>query len=117
MFIVTLIITIYILFFSPINKYLGVYNDKMIIYYDFDNVDGYEWSYTLNNDNIILSDFQNSKWVFKPNKNGSVKLIFKYINNDNDTLYVITYDLKVRGNKIIWLNGEGVGLVNFPNPM
>lgn len=115
MFGLTAIICIYILFFSPLTKYLSIYKDSMTIEYDMETKEGYSWIYELENENIKLKEFDNNKWVFVPNKNGKTVLTF-YYKKDNDILYKITYGLKVKGNKIIWTSGEGTGLMSYPNP-
>lgn len=115
MFGVTVLISIYLIFWGPTSKYLAVYKDKMTIEYDMDTKDGYSWSYESDNDNVKLSSSDDDKWVFEPNKNGNTTLTFYYKSNDN-TLYKIIYGLKVLGNKIIWTKGEGTGLTSYPNP-
>lgn len=115
MFGLTAILTIYILFFSPLTKYLAIYENSMTIEYDIEQKEGYNWTYELDNENIILESSDKNKWKFVPNKNGETNLVF-YYKNDEDTLYTITYGLKIRGKKIIWTKGEGLGLTSYPNP-
>lgn len=115
MFGLTAILTIYILFFSPLTKYLAIYENSMTIEYDIEQKDGYNWIYELDNENIRLESSDKNKWKFVPNKNGETNLVF-YYKNDDDTLYTITYGLKIRGKKIIWTKGEGLGLTSYPNP-
>ena len=103
MFGLTAIICLYILFFSPLTKYLSIFNDSMTIEYDMEN------------ENIKLKEYDDNKQIFVPNKNGKTVLTF-YYKNEDDVLYEITYGLKIRGNKIIWINGEGKGLTSYPNP-
>ena len=43
-----------------------------------------------------------------------VKMYYSF--QDEDYLYKIVYDLKVKGNKIYWVYGEGFGLLSYPNP-
>ncbi len=111
LFFITIVLTLFIMFYNP---YLGVYKDKLTIEYDF-NEEGYSWNYTVDNDNIELIESSDSKWVFVPKKNGKTKLVFNYSNNDINK-YSIYYIFKVRGNKIFWLEGEGTGLMDYPNP-
>ena len=115
MFGLTAIICLYILFFSPLTKYLSIYNDSMTIEYDMETKEGYSWIYELENENIKLKEYDDNKWIFVPNKNGKTVLTF-YYKNEDDVLYEITYGLKIRVNKIIWINGEGKGLTSYPNP-
>ena len=114
MFGLTAIICLYILFFSPLTKYLSIYNDSMTIEYDMETKEGYSWIFELENENIKLKEYDDNKWIFVPNKNGKTVLTF-YYKNEDDVLYEITYGLKIRGNKIIWINGEGKGLTSYPN--
>ena len=108
---ITLILLLIILFYNP---YLGVYKDKVTIEYDFDQ-EGYYWKYEIDNNNLILKEESENTWVFIPNKNGKTELKFYYTNGE-DNKYTIFYTFKVRKNKIFWLNGEGYGLLSYPNP-
>ena len=111
-FATTIIIALLILFYPQ--KYLSKYEDEINIEYDYKD-EGYKWNYEINNDNIILKENNNDKWTFIPNKNGKTTITFSY-SKDDDVKYKIIYDLKIKGNKIYWLNGEGYGLLSYPNP-
>ena len=108
---ITFVLLLFILFYNP---YLGVYNGSVTIEYSFDDED-YIWSYEINNDSLVLADSTDNKWKFKPNKDGNVKLIYKYSNEDI-TKYTIEYEFKVKDNKIYWVDGVGYGLTDYPNP-
>ncbi len=109
---VTIILTLLILFYPQ--KYLAKYENEINIEYDFKD-EGYNWNYDINNDNIVLKENNGDKWTFIPNKNGTSTITFTYSKDDN-IKYKITYDLKIKGKKIYWLNGEGSGLFSYPNP-
>ncbi len=73
------------------------------------------WTYEIDNDNLLLKENLNNKWVFIPNKNGKTILTFYYNRDDDKYTYKITYELVVKNNKIIWKNGEALGLLDYPN--
>ena len=110
-FSITLILLLLILFYNP---YLGVYKDYINISLD-DNIENYDWKYEIDNDNIELVESNDQLWKFKTNKNGITNLYFIYSNND-DVKYKIYYKLKIKNNKIYWLEGYGEGLLSYPNP-
>ena len=111
-FSITLILCLIIIFYNP---YLGVYKDSITIVLD-DEVENYDWSYSIDNDNLILdsSEFNSCKFVI--NSNGISNLYFTYSDQSN-VKYKIYYKLKVKGNKIFWLEGYGEGLLSYPNPI
>ena len=109
---ITFILALIIIFYNP---YLAVYKDSITIYYD-NYEEGYLWNYSIDNDNLKLIESSNNKWVFKPNKNGKVKLTY-YYKSDNENKYTIYYEFKVKGNKIFWTKGEAKGLLSYPNPI
>lgn len=119
----TFILLLFILFYK--SDYLGVYKDQMTVFYDTLVSEGYEWNYILS-DNILevsnvnesfKDDVVRNEWTFVPVSDGDVQLVFEYNNDkDEDYLYKIVYDLKVKGNKIYWVYGEGFGLLSYPNP-
>ena len=110
-FTVTFILALFIIFYNP---YLGVYNDTITIELD-DQIEGYEWNYESDSDSLVLVESSNSSWKYIINKDGITNLVFKYSNQD-DTKYEIYYKLKVKKNKIYWLEGYGKGLLSYPNP-
>lgn len=119
----TFILLLFILFYK--SDYLGIYKDQMTVFYDTLVSEGYEWNYILS-DNILevsnvnesfKDDVVRNEWTFVPVSDGDVQLVFEYKNDkDEDYLYKIVYDLKVKGNKIYWVYGEGLGLLSYPNP-
>ena len=110
-FAITFILCLFILFYNP---YLGVYKDTITISLD-DELESYSWNYRNDNDCIILSSSSENEWIFKPNKDGISNLYFTYTDQDN-VKYEIYYKLKVKNNKIDWLEGYGKGLLSYPNP-
>ena len=124
-FSITFVLLLFILFYDN-DKYLGVYEKSMTIYYDTVITEGYEWVYSVDVDGIIeLSninikdnddDTLRNEWVFLPLSNGNVRLVFEYKNDSEDVLYKIFYDLQVKDDKIYWIYGEGIGMMYYPNP-
>ena len=110
-FFTTLILLFVILFYNP---YLGKYDNYVNIKYDTSE-EGYIWNYSLDNDSLSIVEENDNHWKFKANKNGKVKLVFKYT-NDQDEKYRIEYTFKVKNNKIYWIDGIGYGLLDYPNP-
>ena len=108
---VTAVLLLIILFYNP---YLGVYENSITIDYNF-NDENYVWEYKASNNNLVLSEQSENHWRFIPNKNGSIDLEFIY-KNDQDVKYRIVYNFKIKNKKIYWINGEGYGLLDFPNP-
>ena len=110
-FSITAILALFIMFYNP---YLGVYNDSITISFD-DLLDDYSWNYDIDNDSLELLSNSNNEWIFKASKNGTSNLFFRYM-NDEDIKYEIYYKLKIKDNKIYWLEGYGKGLLDYPNP-
>lgn len=110
-FFVTIILSLFIMFYNP---YLGVYKDNITISLD-DSIEGYEWKYEMDNDNLTLLKKDNKTWKFNINKNGISNLYFTYSNNEG-IKYKIYYKFKIKNNKIYWLEGYGEGLLSYPNP-
>ncbi len=108
---ITLILCLVILFYNP---YLGVYKDHITITLD-DEIENYDWDYTLDNDCLILEKESEIEWQFKTNKDCVCNLTFTYSDHEN-IKYEIYYKLKVSKNKIYWLEGYGNGLLSYPNP-
>ena len=112
---VTLIISILIIVYP--RNYLKIYKDSVTIdYTTIKNADEGSWEYELSNDNLQLDKESNKVWKFTPNKNGEVKLIYKYLIGE-ESKYKIEYKFKVKNNKIYWLDGKGTGMFDFPNPI
>lgn len=109
----TLIIIILIFYFNP--KCLGKYENEAFI--DLESIDeNYKWKYELDNNNISIIPYEKNKWKIIPKKNGNVQIIFYYTDsNINNYKYKIRYNLKIRNKKIYWIDGQGYGLLDFPN--
>lgn len=116
MFTLTAIISLLLIFYNPDKKMLGVYKDKITIEYDITNC---TWDYILKNDTIKLDshlqDDTKEKWIFNYVKDGDEFLEFE-CKKDEDIIYTIKYTFKVTNNKIKWIEGEGIGMYDFPNP-
>ena len=111
---ITFILLLIILFYNPNSKYLGVYKDKITIEYNYDD-EGYSWSYENDNDNVEVETINNNKYILYPKKDGKYNITFKYSNEENNK-YEIKYEFEIKDNKIYWLSGEGIGLLDYPNP-
>ncbi len=105
-----------LLFFYP-KKYLHIYDKQLRIDYEsFDKTDKELWSYEIDNDNLVLDNQKDKTWTFKANKDGDVKINFYYDRKEEIEKYKIEYIFRVKGNKIYWMYGNGIGLFDFPNP-
>lgn len=115
MFIITLIISSVIIFYNPNKKYLGVYKDNITIEYKINEC---SWLFELKNNNLKLTENKKENvelWKFEINNEGNEELTFKCI-KDEETIYIIYYEFEIKKNKIIWKQGEGKGLFDYPNP-
>ena len=112
----TFLICMYLIVFDPFAKYLGIYQNDMIIEYD-KLEEGYHWE-CESNDVLSVSEVNNNKWKLSKNKMGDAKLLFYYVNDNDssDIKYTINYEFDVKLKNIFWTVGEAVGLENFPNP-
>ena len=108
---ITIVLVLIILFFNP---FLGVYNKKVTIEYSF-NEEGYSWNYEIDGESLVLDQMDNDKWTFKTNKNGVSNIKFIYSDGENNK-YEIYYKFRVFGKKILWIDGYGKGLLDYPNP-
>ena len=108
---ITIVLVLIILFYNP---FLGVYKNTITIEYNY-NDEGYTWNYDLEGDSLVLKEENDNKWVFKVNKNGITNITFVY-SNEGDIKYEINYKLRVVGKHILWLDGLGKGLLEYPNP-
>ena len=109
---ITFILVLIILFYNP---FLGIYKDNITIEYNY-NEDGYVWNYNISNKKLVLDSSSDNKWVFKANKTGFCELDFNYTKEDK-TMYHIYYKFFILGNKIFWIEGNGDGLLDYPNPV
>ena len=110
-FFTTFLIVLVILFYNP---FLGVYKNNVTIEYNA-NDEGYKWKYEIDGKSLLLDNEDDNKWTFKINKNGITNIKFIY-SNDEDAKYEIFYKFRVFGKHIIWLDGYGKGLLEYPNP-
>jgi len=106
-FSITLVISLLLIFYPQ--KYLMKFEDSITVDYTSITKDNL-WKYEISNNNIKLKENVDNLWIFVPNKNGKVKLTFFYENK-----YKIIYELKVNKNKITWISGEAIGLLDYPN--
>ncbi len=113
LFFITLVISLFIMFYDPYKDSLKVYKDTMTIEL-FIEEDGYNWEYEMDN-NILNVNEKGDSWIFSPLKDGTTTLTF-YFKNSEDVKYTIEYVLNVKGNKIIWTSGKAKGLLDYPNP-
>lgn len=111
---VTFILLLFILFYNPNSKYLGIYENQLTIEYDYDD-EGYYWSFVGDNDNIYVETINNSKYILYPRQDGKFNIVFKY-SNDLNKKYEIKYEFEIKDNRMYWLSGEGAGLLDYPNP-
>ena len=115
-FIIIIITLILLLFVFVYNPYLGVYKNKVTIEYSF-NEDNYSWQYECDCDSFKIEQINDEKWELSIKKNGTCNLIFNYVNyTDKSIKYSIKYLFKIKKNKIYWIEGEGDGLLYYPNP-
>ena len=116
MFGITFLLCGYLLLFDPFAKYLGVYQNDMVIEQEIYE-DGYHWEIE---DNALLSvkKLSDNKWHFDSKKSGNASVIFKFVSNENpdDIKYTVNYEFKIFLNQIFWTVGEAFGLLDFPNP-
>ncbi len=112
LFLVTLLLSLIIIFYPQ--KYLMKFENQITVNYS-EISDEALWTYELSNNNLKLKEEGNNIWTFIPNNNGKTVLTFYYDKKDNDYRYKIIYNLEVNKNKIIWLSGEAIGLMDYPN--
>ena len=113
---VTILICLYMILFDPFSKYLGIYQNDMIIEYE-QLEEGYHWECESNNI-LNVEEINNNKWKLIKSKMGDAKLVFYYVNDldSSDIKYTINYEFDVKIKNIFWTVGEAIGLENFPNP-
>lgn len=109
-------IIIMLLIFYPQNSYLNKYENNITVNYsNLELAIDCEWNYKLSNDNIELVNKNDNTWKYKYNKDGKTTLIYYCKDDNNNDIYTVTYDLKMKDNYIYWLSGDGTGLLDFPN--
>lgn len=117
--IITLIMLVIIFTYNPNGRYLAIYEDKVTIDYNVDK--GYNLSMDLSGKSLFLEkkeiDNNNISWTFLPNADGTTVIEFVYKKDgEENSIYTVTYELKVIDNKIYWIKGDAKGLLDFPNP-
>ena len=108
---ITFILLLIILFYNP---FLGVYKNNVTIEYNFKD-EGYSWNYKVDGDSLVIDQEEDNKWTFNIKKNGVTKITFNYSNGEKNK-YEIYYKFRVIGKHILWTDGYGNGLLNYPNP-
>lgn len=112
---VTIAIALLILFYPQ--KYLYKYENEITIdYNNLKDTTAELWTYEINNENLKLMNQVDKKWTFKINKEGITDLIFYYDKNGESQKYKIYYKLEIKNDKIYWLEGNALGLLDYPNP-
>ncbi len=112
---ITLVIALIILLYPQ--KYLNRFNNKVTIDYStIVDTNNELWVYEIDNDNLKLDNQNDKKWTFKINKEGITKLTFYYDKNDESQKYKIYYKFEIKKNKIYWIEGNAIGLLDYPNP-
>ncbi len=109
----TIILALLILFYP--RNYLLKFKDSVTIDYESMNTDNL-WTYEIDNDNLMLENNVNNLWKFIPKKDGETILTYYYNKVGEKYKYKIIYKFIIKGNKIIWKEGEGQGLLDYPNP-
>lgn len=116
---ITFILLLIILFYTPNDKYLGVYENIVNINLEDLKVsdEGYKWLYQKD-DSINVNIINNSSWKLSFSKDGKFKITYYYTQNENieDAKYIIYYEFERNKNKIYWISGKAKGLLDFPNP-
>lgn len=97
-------------------KYLATYKDVVTIKYDYDD-EGYFYKMENDNENLKLVS-EVGGFTFKANHDGETNIVIYYLNSDDtsDYKYKFVYKFRVEEDKIYWLEGEGYGVVGYPNP-
>ena len=115
-FILTIVGLIGIHFYEPKvdEKLLSVFEDNVTI--DYSKLDtSKEWTYEINNDNLIEVENNKSLFKFKSNKDGISNIVFYYQKNEDDYKYKVIYSFEVIDDKIYWREGKTEGLMEFPD--
>ena len=113
---ITFIMCLLILLWDPSKKYLGIYDDDIIIE-NLEVVDGYHWEYVAD-DSLNVKILGNNKWKITSNKSGNSKIVFNLVSdeNSNDINYSIDYGFKFKFNRFYWISGICSDYKFFPNP-
>lgn len=115
-FILTIVGLIGIYFYEPKvdEKLLSVFEDNVTI--DYSKLDtSKEWTYEIDNDNLIEVENNKSLFKFKSNKDGVSNIVFYYQKNEEDYKYKVIYNFEVIDDMIYWREGKTEGLMEFPD--
>ena len=108
---ITAILVLIILFYNP---FLGTYNNDLT--FDFSkNKDECKWNYIVDGDSFKIDKDTKNIFKFKANKNGKSSIIFT-CGDAEEVIHEVKYDFKVFAKQIFWLESNGTGLYNYPNP-
>ena len=88
---ITAIICVLIFMWDPSKKYLGIYDDDIMIS-GLELKEGYHWEFE-SDDNLNVLKINDNKWKVTSKKNGKSTLVFKLVNDndENDVDYYIDY--------------------------
>ncbi len=115
-FILTIVGLIGIYFYEPKvdEKLLSVFEDNVTI--DYSKLDtSKDWTYEIDNDNLIEVENNKSLFKFKSNKDGVSNIVFYYQKNEEDYKYKVIYNFEVIDDMIYWREGKTEGLMEFPD--
>ncbi len=115
-FILTIVGLIGIYFYEPKvdEKLLNVFEDNVTI--DYSKLDtSKDWTYEIDNDNLIEVENNKSLFKFKSNKDGVSNIVFYYQKNEEDYKYKVIYNFEVIDDMIYWREGKTEGLMEFPD--
>jgi len=115
-FILTIVGLIGIYFYEPKvdEKLLSVFEDNVTI--DYSKLDtSKDWTYEIDNDNLIEVENNKSLFKFKSNKDGISNIVFYYQKNEEDYKYKVIYNFEVIDGMIYWREGKTEGLMEFPD--
>lgn len=115
-FILTIVGLIGIYFYEPKvdEKLLSVFEDNVTI--DYSKLDtSKDWTYEIDNDNLVEVENNKSLFKFKSNKDGVSNIVFYYQKNEEDYKYKVIYNFEVIDDMIYWREGKTEGLMEFPD--
>ena len=116
---ITLVLVVLIFTYNPSGKYLAVYKNRATIKFNIE--EGYNLSSELTGDALYLEKEEikskSVSWILIPKSDGKTVIKYTYKkDNSDDSIYTVTYELKVADNIIYWIKGEAIGILDFPNP-
>lgn len=108
---VTALLVLIILFFNP---FLGTYSKT--VSFDFSkNQEGCKWNYIIKGDSLKYDQSKKNIFKFKASKNGKGTIIFT-CSDAEEVKHEVDYKFKVFAKQIFWVESNGKGLYNYPNP-